>query len=495
MTVSKAPVLAIAAFAAIVTLSVFAPTPQCKAAPAQEKDIRPEVRELIREALEVLANAKGGAATTERLAECALLQARMGDLKAARETLHKAKEIQLTGNQSRVAERMRQFAKICAATGETEELQEVLKALPDPGRNYRGTFEDFRATVMQECALELAKAGKGNDALDLIKDLKGELKPEAAKAWVLREIALYHARAGDLKEARKNLDLLPGAAHKVQTMAGSLYAGYQTLDLPSEPGIATIQEKSGDRDGARQTLKQAVELAREIDDADQKARLLAAIACGQAHLGDVADAQKTLEQIPKDSKSTLNALVAMARAQAAAGHGQAAQEIVEKLNSPNDKIYAYCEMADGHGSAGDAKAARAAGAQALELALTFAEPAQQRALHDVAFARASAKDYEGALETASKMTSPGFAYDNLAVFQARNGDVKGALRTLQDHKQQIAHYNGTLAGVASIQAEQGEEKEALSWVRKLTDSDSQCECLIGVAKGLLKRHKVGVSQR
>jgi lipopolysaccharide biosynthesis regulator YciM len=115
----------------------------------------------------------------------------------------------------------------------------------------------------------------------------------------------------------------------------------------------------------------------------------------------------------------------------------------------------------------------------------------------LAQARATAKDIEGALETVSKLTSglddAVLTYSNIAMVQVRGSDIKGALNTLEEHIPKDGYWhNRSLAAIASAQAERGQDKEALAWVRKLTDSDTQADCLLGVANGLLLANKVGI---
>jgi hypothetical protein len=218
---------------------------------APEADIRPQVRELLREVLEGLDGTKDVVIRTERAAACAVVQARMGDAKEARQTLRQAREYVSNmdnlskENQRRVSDVMRELAKNCADAGDVEELEEVLKALPDPEQVYLKPVETFRDVVTRECAIVFAKAGKRKEALDLAKEHKADTGPEATritpevmKFWVLREIALFHARAGEMKEARKTLESIPNAADKVRTMAGTVFSA--SFELPSEPGIALI---------------------------------------------------------------------------------------------------------------------------------------------------------------------------------------------------------------------------------------------------------------
>src|SRR5262249_37163632 len=148
----------------------------------------------------------------------------------------------------------------------------------------------------------------------------------------------------------------------------------------------------------------------------------------------------------------------------------------------------------GLGQAGDRKAVRAIGEKALELAQTFTDESEHHtALHVLASLQARAKDVEGALKTASRMKKEGITYPNIAHEQAKAGDVKGALATVKEHLPESGWWHDkTLQGIASVQTERGEEKEALAWARLLSSPTARGSALLGVAQGLVKRHKIGV---
>ena len=81
---------------------------------------------------------------------------------------------------------------------------------------------------------------------------------------------------------------------------------------------------------------------------------------------------------------------------------------------------------------------------------------------------------------------------SIAAAQARAGDVKQALRTVEEHRAKLGlRRNHPLGTIARIQAERGEEKEALAWARQLTPSGGRGYALLGVAQGLVQRHKLG----
>jgi hypothetical protein len=117
-------------------------------------------------------------------------------------------------------------------------------------------------------------------------------------------------------------------------------------------------------------------------------------------------------------------------------------------------------------------------------------------LHIVACLRARAKDFEGALETASHITGPArvrgeLTYSGIAFSQATARDVKGALETLKAHLHDGDWwYERTLQEIACLQTERGEEKAALAWANQLNRPDAHGYALLGVAKGLLQRHRI-----
>jgi hypothetical protein len=477
-------------------------------------DIRPRVRELLQEALDAWLSAKPGFQRTRALIRCAVLQARAGDSDSARKTFGQAKEtIQALPQQSQPQE-WHSLAMGYAQAGEIEDLRAVIAALPDPARGFGGTPEDFRNMVLSQSATMLAKAGRSKEALELAKEITGD-RYSAPEATLLRFVALYHARSGDLKEARRTLDQIANAGEKIEALAGMFYGGVRSLYLPRDPGIASIQDEAGDHGGARESLKVALEIADGIKEPPLQARGRALIACAQAQVGDLAGAGKTLEQVPAGSDlggprerpwSAL-ARVALARAQAAAGHGKEAVAAVDKLSTMSLRVSGLTLVVIGLAESGDQKAARDTAESALELIDNLPEQQQQQAWSFLSEARAVAKDIPGALATAARMrnNNPGPARDtmanpayvSIAYQQAKSGDVKGAMGTLEEHLKGWNHQQALQRALQSIgyaQAERGEVKEALTWAKELTAPEAKGYALLGVAEGMLEKAKIGVGR-
>jgi tetratricopeptide (TPR) repeat protein len=471
---------------------------------------------------------------------CALLQARVGDSELARQTFRQAEDLIRAMLQRRATRAQgpgpdyygdlwRQLASSCAEAGEVEELNAILQTLPEREQNLGDFLRSFRSLVLRECALGLVKAGKITEALKLCKEIKAGPRamttPEAVKNEVLGAIALHHLRMGNLLEVRQTLDSIPDPAYKVRTLAGTIWTTgfsgvvwwgrpdrYVNFDLPDEPGIALLQNEAGDRDGARQSLTEALQFAQQIPDADKQAYARAVITCAQARIGDLANALKTLERIPADSKHYVYALVAAAKARAAAGQGQLALEAVEKLGTSSrtgnilpPRAYGLAQIAIGQAQASDLAAAHASGEQALKLILPLPDTVQRNtALHILATLRARARDFKGAIETLSQIpfsavlrfdaVRMGTAYVNVSYEEAKAGAGTGALDIVKAFPRPGDQLPRALRAAARGQTERGEEKEALVWARQLTEPGARGFALLGVAEGLLVRQK-GSGQR
>jgi tetratricopeptide (TPR) repeat protein len=237
---------------------------------------------VLQEALDAMLAGKWVTAQPGQLVEIAVLQARAGDTVSARKTLTRAKDAieSLPDRNPNRAMAWSTLAKGWAEAGEVEELRGVIAALPEPGRNYGGSLELYRNNVILQSATALARTGKGKDALELAKDITGA-SASADRSRLLRFVALYHAGFGNLKEAYRVLDQLPDASLKIETLAGVIWGlrrnnneppQPQTLDVPSESGIALILHRAGDHVGARQCLKRALELAGGIKETEAQAR-------------------------------------------------------------------------------------------------------------------------------------------------------------------------------------------------------------------------------
>jgi RNA polymerase sigma factor (sigma-70 family) len=450
------------------------------------------IRDLVKEAQNVLLNVEDKSAKIHGLEQCAILEGREGNLALAHATLDQASKLiaQLPENGQRnegIA-----LTKACAETGDLDALKKAIESLPKLQRPYAGTMT-LRDQAIYTATMALAKAGKGKDALEFTKVHPYERDAEFARNRVLGETAAYFARIGNLKKAWDTLDTVSDPYVKVVTVTGFVRDNNWNLDLPSPPaGIALELDEAGNRPAARQILKQALEFAAAIKDPTKQAQALAAIACCQARVGEVDGARTTQEKIPPDSKFRPLPLMAIARAVAATGHSTEARHVIDSLPGALLQSEGFYHLALGQLTAGDRKGALESCDKSWELVQSFRDQDVYFAAHSLIGFRIKARDYQGAAAVAGYNSRVGsqYLFDAIISDQTEADDFKAAFETIRDHlSENSLSMRLALQKLSKVQAEQNQEMEALAWARQLTKPDEQAFALLGVAEGLFKRLK------
>jgi RNA polymerase sigma factor (sigma-70 family) len=468
--------------------AAVAPRPAEAPKPAARAPARDTARELLKEALKEISDAEGQH-RNRALAEIAVLQTRLGDREAARETFRKARAlVEELGDEAKVWE-VRELARAFARAGEAGEAEALANAIPVSVANFRGKDGGFRDMVLQECATALAEARYGEDALRLAD----AIADKAAHAWVrpmvLTKLALAQAKAGQIRKALRTADAIKDTQARVQALAGYVYSNPTFSERPDEPGVALRQAEAGDPAGARQTLEKTAALARGLDEGKGRGPALAAVASAWARLGDLAKARDLVKAVNAGQWRDIS-LATLARAQAAAGRAKAAARTVEQIPDPGRRVEGLCQLGMGLARAGDRKAADAALQQAYGEVLGLPEQERELHMHLVASARAIAGDYADALKLV-KLRLPLNAtvtYSNIAYEQAKAGHFKEALKTANDHLGgNDFWYGNTVQGIARLQAERDGVAAALAWARRLTWARARGQALLGTAEGLVER--------
>ncbi len=467
----------------------------CQEAP-KPVDVKPQVRDLLREANKDLDLVEDSHTRFRGLAQCAVLQAKSGDAEASKRSFQSARDMLKTFGEEAESIFARQLVPDYAKAKNVAEMKKRIETLPPPGPGYRGDESMAKGIVIRDCVLELAKAGNDKDALELAKTVT-YYKPEKVRDEVLLEIALRHAEARDWKAVQNTVASISSADAKIKALAGITNAGVQNIapGLPQSPGIALIQDKQGDRAAAQHTLDQALDLAKELKGNDN-VQAWAAILCTQARFGDIVGAQKSLSMIPTTSPFYAVSLTAIAKAQAAAGQEKATLATIDKIALLPRKLEGMAHVVVGLAESGNMQGARAVADKAIELAK--AAPGQQarRSLATLTRGQAIAKDFEGAFKTAAAISElDGSVYPSIAYWQGVHGDMKGALKTLEEHRDaQESAWVGNLEQIAYYQAQHGQAKEALAWVRQQSAPEVRAYGLMGVAKGLLEASSIAQSR-
>jgi beta-lactamase regulating signal transducer with metallopeptidase domain/tetratricopeptide (TPR) repeat protein len=473
---------------------VVALTRDAGAAPAKEpppkKDVEPaRVAAVVADALKELKESKGDL-PHRLLADAAVLQTKAGDGKGAHDTLEIAfgivDDLPLS---DRYAE-YRHLAWAYARIGDRDRVIALAEKVPDDtGTPWAG--KNLRATILQEGATEMARAGAAKDALDLAeRSAKEDKGYDWVRGQVQEELAAALARGGKVDEALKVVERIESPASRVVALTGRFFLNYSFSEFPNQPGVALLQDEAGDKEGARKTLGRAAEIAAAVEEKDKgRDHALTALAMAQARLGDVDAAVKTGEKV-KDARYARHLTAAVVRALAAAGKVKEARALADKVEDRAARVHALYHLGAGQARGGDLTGARSTFADAAELLKELNEEDRRGHAHNLATARAIAGDFDGALKTAEDfLDSHSIVFAGIAYEQAKAGDYRGALKTAAKYREGDWWQGNTLRAIAMAQSEAGDDKGALEWIGKLSTPHGRANALIGVAEGLAKRKK------
>jgi RNA polymerase sigma factor (sigma-70 family) len=293
----------------------------------------------------------------------------------------------------------------------------------------------------------------------------------AERVPVLVRIALAQDRAGEHDAARRTL-------RQAREGADAVKDNGKTMAFRE---VAEAYARLGDFDAALRT-------AAGLDRENAREQILLLVVAQQASAGDLPGARKVMAAMATDQKD--DALAAIAGAEARAGDLKAAQANADKLrHQPLSRASALEAIALAQAKAGDRAAAARSLQEALDLEVaTLAEDDQKNAARArLAVARARIGDLRGALEAAAAL--PGGDADReeavreIALEQARAGDTRGALQTIETVKD-LTRRAGALANLAGARAEAGDGQAAAAAMDRAADAAARVEDLSARA-GLL----------
>ncbi len=331
----------------------------------------PLIRNLLAEAQSDLLKTEEISAKISGLQQCAVLEARAGNLDAARATLDQISKVVAALPEYGKRDAGVSFMRACAEVGDLAALEKAVESLPKLQRPFgRGTT--LRDSAIYNAALALAKAGKGKDALAFTKAHPYDQDAEFLRNRLLGEISAYLARSGDLKQALATLDLVSDPYVRVVAVTGFVRDNLWNLALPNPPpGIALELDEAGNRQAAQQILEQALDFAVAIKDPVKQSLALAAIACCQARVGEVDGARVTQERIALDSTFRPVPLMAIAQAMAATGRSAEARRVIDGIPGALHQSEGFYHLALGQLTAGDRKGALESCDKAWELVQSF----------------------------------------------------------------------------------------------------------------------------
>jgi RNA polymerase sigma factor (sigma-70 family) len=431
-------------------------------------------------------DAKNSGESLRMLQRLGVLRARDGDAKGASEAFTRAEKIiraepSLAPPLNPQSSLWRELAK---AQAEADEVDAgLLTAASIPGELYEVT--------VQEMATILSGLGKFKEAMRLADGIKDSDRRDIA----LMDIARARADFGDIRAALRIADSIKGPAIRVLVLTGNEWSGNE-FGTSLMGGIALVQEKTGDRAGARETLRRAVEMAERVPADAGPGRVRAWVARAQARLGDIEAARKTAARLPAEEQNPVVgrtyprdlAFQEIAVAQAEAGHADDALKTIQdaKLSSYY-RIVVLNAVGRARAKAGQRDASSAAFDEAMKLATDAEKQAADKGEAPgttlyilIATARAEAGDFDGAEKAAAALGgNEAQVRGNLAYYRARSGDFAGALKYLD----RVGRDAYSLQAVAQFQTEASGEREALARAAREASPSARAATLLGVVAG------------
>lgn len=403
----------------------------------------------------------------DALVDVASASARKGDLRAALESFRIA--IAAVGSSGESSLRKRDLSKVAVAQAEvgyTASARRTVRSIDDA---------EGRIAAFSVVASTLAKEGRDEDArafFDLAVEDAGAVIDGYRRAIALGKVAWAQAEAGDETGARTTLDraLQAGGRGMDIYSAGVTIASLADVDPYVFIQIAGAQRKVEDLNGARRTLRRALQLVSENSSPSQ-VKWLFNIASAQSAAGDAAGARQTIE--------------AAARRLRAGSDGDFAQNLVYHIAS--DQLETLLEIVVSINTEDvETKrnlvyhvAMRQAQTGEIARSLQNARKIDRVSRRDAVFkeivsAQARARRFTAATSTAGSIRDSNKrvrALSEIAQGQAKSGDAVGAGKTLRQATAELSGSDGagittwTYTELARAQVEAGRTGEAKQTLR------------------------------
>jgi hypothetical protein len=464
----------------------------------------------------------------------AVAHAQVGDLSTALKTVERIQQ----GDHNSV------FGEIAQARARTGDMKGALEAIAriqaQDVHIQRSSFtfppELLRGESLKFIAIDQAKAGNTELATQTalhIPHVAGKYASQQ-KGEALEGIAVAQAHAKDAKGALTTANAIEEKFRRTSTLtridrvfvdAGDVknardIAALIDVDQVADKGwalcrIAEAQVRNGDVTGAKQTVRDAIELALSMPYGPMRGGLLGCVARALVYSGDLQKAEQIAVSLPNDSLGSRdNAFKQIAEAQAAMGNGTAALATAAHIQKEQTKNWALVDIAAGLSKAGDLENAMSA------VNVVRDETAKASALLNISRGQMSAGDLSGAQRTISLITSTqhkSLPLQELTEVQLKNGDIQGARETAllnQGGSRTFAlgaviraqakagDFNAALEmttvlptgiergrmfqEIARSQTRGGQMEAALDWSNRLHLAIEKAMAFIGMAQGLTK---------
>ena len=265
----------------------------------------------------------------------------------------------------------------------------------------------IRSSGLSELAVLQAKIGLVESARISISNIKSFVNEETGSTCdgILTDITKAQAEIGDITEALQTF----------QKIHDDVYKKFSLL------AIGRAQAKAGE-------FNKAIKTVQQITDEEDKNWILRDVAEAQAKAGEFDKAIKTAQQITNEEDKN-RILRYVADRQIEAGEFDKAIKTVQQITNEEDKNRILSDVADGQIEADEFDKAIKTVQQITD------EEYKSWALGDVAEAQAKAGNFDEAIKTVQKITdeeTKSYSFASIAEEQAKTGYFKDAFKILTD---------------------------------------------------------------
>lgn len=324
------------------------------------------------------------------------------------------------------------------------------------------------------------------------------------KIFALKEIAIAQIKSKDSDGVRTTLKDIFQAMHILKEKRILIEEGYETFKIRILMDISKVWAQVGDRISATDAIQKSLEVAERIEDKQAASWAFRDIAIAQGWMGDREAAMKTIQKLfdarggiqdsytvalynSIDLLNVTSALIQSGKPEGATGDIEKAIEMMKVIEIEKRRSSIWRKISIIRAQLGDITGAFSAEAKITD------ESFKGEAIPIIADVQINAEDYSSARKTADLVgvTKRLDILKRIVIAQANNGDIQGALHTLETlccTKSEIGKIRSeALREVAMARTIAGEPKETLKWAFNQNLPQEKVYALLGVAEGIAKR--------
>ncbi|NKE71606.1 hypothetical protein [Candidatus Manganitrophus noduliformans] len=321
------------------------------------------------------------------------------------------------------------------------------------------------------------------------------------RAYILSRIAAAQAKSGNNEWASETIQMVLQVIDSAKTHSGG---SPEPFKIFLKMDLTRTQLEIGEHLAAISAIQEAIQLASNLKDAKVKAFALRDIAMAQSRIGDRNGAVATIQKMI-DTRRTiqdeepnrilmfnLNDIAHIAESAAEFNRREDTENIINMIirimeaneDEEEAKSPAWRIIGEVRARLGDVEGA-------LEAEKRIVSPIYRgTVLPAIVEAEIEAGNFKEARQLANMSLQRDILLKDIAISQARSGDIKEALSTVDS----ICCKAGTLIArseafraIATARIISGEKKETLIWAENQPSPEEKAYTLLGLAEGLLNK--------